>query len=273
MNILVLSPHRDDAAFSLSLAIDSWLAARHTVTLLNCFTRSLYAPFSDADFVHQNDRLSYVSAMRRKEDEAFARHLPHANARNLRLVDLNLKDAPIRLRCADDDVCNLPVNPADPAIPKIARSLEKQIAAGTDAIVLPLALGHHVDHRTVREATLPLAQSLPCAFYEDLPYALRPGVSVDLEAHDVATSLEDPLTPVTVASLAPAEAAALKRRLVLLYASQIDSDEGERISSFCLRYHGAERLWANPSWLHLAQHTYLSKLQTTTETEANPLPA
>ena len=78
------------------------------MTILNVFSRSLYAPYSDAEFVHENDRLSYVSAMRRREDERFVQQmvheLPKAAKANLQMVDLNLKDAPLRLRCALEDV-------------------------------------------------------------------------------------------------------------------------------------------------------------------------
>src|ERR1700744_1500430 len=102
LKILILSPHRDDAAFSLSIAITNWLVARHNVTIFNVFTRSRYAPYSDAGFVHENDQISYVSAMRLREDELFVRRiteiLPKGLKNNLHMVDLNLKDAPIRLR-------------------------------------------------------------------------------------------------------------------------------------------------------------------------------
>src|SRR6202453_2680197 len=119
MKILILSPHRDDAAFSLSIAITNWLNARHTVMLLNVFTRSRYAPYPDAAFVHENDELSYVTAMRLREDELFLRRikesLPKGLKNNLHMVDLNLKDAPIRLRIPLDELCNTPVNPAHPS--------------------------------------------------------------------------------------------------------------------------------------------------------------
>jgi hypothetical protein len=108
MHLLILSPHRDDAAFSLSLALEHWLRGRHTLTIVNVFTRSRYAPFSDADTVHENDLMSYVSAMRKREDEAFLKQM-----RGARMVDLNLKDAPIRLRCDAATVCDIAVNPDD----------------------------------------------------------------------------------------------------------------------------------------------------------------
>jgi hypothetical protein len=258
MKILILSPHRGDAAFSLSLAITNWLAARHTVTILNIFTRSLHAPFSDAEFVHVNDRMSYVSAMRLREDELFAQrltqNLPKSAKSNLQMVDLNLKDAPIRLRCPIEELCDRPVSPDDPAIEKIRKALARQAEAGTmEALVVPLALGEHVDHLTVRVAALPLTPTLPGAFYEDLPYAAtHPSAATDLYSlrEEVTTQLNEPLTPVLCQTPSPVE---LKRRLLSLYASQLDDDAAAQIIDFGLRYQGGERLWANQEWLKMGQ--------------------
>jgi LmbE family N-acetylglucosaminyl deacetylase len=262
LNILILSPHRDDAAFSLSLAITHWLAAGHRVTLLNVFTRSLYAPYSDADFVHENDRLSYVSAMRLREDELFLQRithdLPRARKQHLQMIDLNLKDAPIRLRIPLDQLSETPVNPEDPSIEKIRKALTRQSEAGIlEALVVPLALGNHVDHLTVREAALPLTtgpNALPTAFYEDLPYAAtHPSVTADLDhILDIANTLGEPLTPTESSSNTPeavAEAIARKRHLALGYASQIDEEAADAIANFATRYHGTERLWINQQWL------------------------
>lgn len=269
MKILVLSPHRDDAAFSLSLSLIQWLGAGHHVLLLNCFTRSLYAPLSDADHAHPNDRLGYVSALRRREDEHFIRKLPGATRSNIELLDLNIKDAPLRLRCSSDAVCDLDVDPEDRSIPKIQKSLAGQIAAGkVEALVLPLALGHHVDHRTARDAALPLSISVPCAFYEDLPYATRTGVTIDLEAFrkDASTRLHEALYP----ALCQAPAAVhTKRRLALGYASQIDEEAADLISNFADRYDGGERLWVNDAWAGIASTARLS----TPQLVEQPLPA
>jgi LmbE family N-acetylglucosaminyl deacetylase len=253
LKILILSPHRDDAAFSLSIAITSWLTARHTVTILNVFTRSRNAPFSDAAFVHENDELSYVSAMRLREDEHFLRRvtqdLPRGLKRNLNMVDLNLKDAPIRLRVPLEELSDTPINPADPSIEKIRKALTRQSEAGAmEALVLPAALGSHVDHLTVREAATPFTVAIPSAFYEDLPYATtHPSAATDLDTlRDAAATLKEPLSPVIYQIKSAVE---YKRRLVLGYASQIDNEGGTLISDFATRYNGGERLWANQSWL------------------------
>jgi LmbE family N-acetylglucosaminyl deacetylase len=253
LKILVLSPHRDDAAFSLSIAITNWLTARHSVTVLNVFTRSRYAPFSDAAFVHENDELSYVSAMRLREDEYFLRRitqdLPKGLKSNLHMVDLNLKDAPIRLRCSLEELSDIPVNSADPSIDKIRKALTKQSEAGAmEALVLPSAVGNHIDHLTVREAAIHLTTVLPSAFYEDLPYAATcPSAATDLDRlRDAAATLKEPLSPVIYQIESAVE---FKRRLVLGYASQIDDETGTLITDFATRYGGGERLWTNQPWV------------------------
>jgi len=254
LKILVLSPHRDDAAFSLSIAITNWLTARHTVTILNVFTRSRYAPYSDAAFVHENDELSYVSAMRLREDEHFLRRmtetLPKGLKNNLHMADLNLKDAPIRLRIPVEELSDTAVNPADPAIEKIRKALTKQSETGAmEALVLPAALGKHIDHRTVREAAMPLTTTIPAAFYEDLPYATtHPSAATDLESlRESAEQRNEPLSPAIYQIEAAVER---KRKLILGYASQIDDEAGTLISDFANRYDGGERLWANQAWLN-----------------------
>jgi hypothetical protein len=235
------------------IAITAWLKSRHTVTILNVFTRSRHAPYSDAAFVHENDELSYVSAMRLREDEHFLRRiteaLPKGLKSNLHMVDLNLKDAPIRLRIPLEELSDAPVNPADSAIEKIRKALTKQSEAGTmEALVLPAALGNHIDHLTVREAAMSFTSGIPAAFYEDLPYATtHPSAATDLESlRKSAVEINEPLSPVVYTIESAVE---YKRRLVLGYASQIDNETGALISSFATRYNGGERIWANQRWV------------------------
>jgi hypothetical protein len=205
--------------------------------------------------------------MRHREDELFLQrlthNLPRAAKTHIQMIDLNLKDAPIRLRCPLEEVCDTPVNPEDPAIEKIRKALTRQSEAGAiEALVLPLALGHHVDHLTTLAAALPLTTGLPSAFYEDLPYAAtHPSVIADdLEAlrEDITHRLHEPLTPTVCQH---ASAADLKRRLALGYASQIDEEAANLIANFATRYQGAERLWANQAWQTIAESSHLSTPQ------------
>ncbi len=183
LKICVVSPHRDDACFSLGLSLVRWAHAGHRIRVLNCFTRSAFAPYSDADTVHQNDRTSYVSAMREKEDKVFVRRVPGAG-----LIDLRLKDAPLRFRCGVDEVFRRALDEADPAIAKIASALEKRVGSeDAELLLLPLGLGAHVDHITARHAAMPFALPLACGFYEDLPYASREGADQEIEADAAET--------------------------------------------------------------------------------------
>jgi LmbE family N-acetylglucosaminyl deacetylase len=190
--------------------------------------------------------------MRLREDEHFLRRvtetLPKGLKSNLHMVDLNLKDAPIRLRIPLEELSDIPVNPADPAIEKIRKALTKQSESGVmEALVLPAALGKHVDHLTVREAALPVVSTIPAAFYEELPYATtHPSAATDLELlRESAEQRNEPLSPVLYQLDSAVER---KRKLIVGYASQID-DDGTLVSEFATRYNGGERLWANHAWL------------------------
>jgi LmbE family N-acetylglucosaminyl deacetylase len=198
--------------------------------------------------------------MRLREDELFLRRiketLPKGLKNNLHMHDLHLKDAAIRLRIPLEELSDTPVNPTDPAIEKIRKALTKQSEDGAmEALVIPAALGNHVDHLTVREAAMSFTTGIPAAFYEDLPYATtHPSAATDLEAlREAAGKRDDPLSAVNYQVESAAE---YKRRLVLGYASQIDDEAGTLISNFAARYNGGgERLWVNPAWLAVLSST------------------
>jgi LmbE family N-acetylglucosaminyl deacetylase len=235
LNILVLSPHRDDAAFSLALSLAAWIRDGHTVTVLNAFTRSHEAPFSDAGFIHENDRLSYVSSMRKREDEAFVKYLP-----GLTMADVNIKDAPLRLKVPEDVPYDLPLDPNDSGLVKIRKALTRHLGHINPAFVLPLALGNHIDHRVAREAASTIVADLPCAFYEDLPDAFR---SSDIPA-------QPDLTPLYTPNPNPL---AWKQKAILLYNSQIQEDTAALILDHAHAHHDAERVWANAAFASAMQ--------------------
>ena len=246
MKIVVVSPHRDDACFSLGLSIGCWIEAGHTVVVVNCFTRSEYAPHADFEFIHSNDRMPRVSALRLREDEAWQKMY----GRGLQLVDLNLKDAPLRLHIAADQVLGRPVNPDDKTMTKLPRAVA---GLKPDAVVLPLALGGHVDHVTARSAMMGAEiEGLPAmAFYEDLPYAARPGAAAEIAgmARGLGGDAGGELAPAFVTAKGSIERAVeRKRRLALCYDSQIADEVAQQIAAFSVEYGGRERLWGNAAW-------------------------
>ena len=178
-----------------------------------------------------------------REDEAWQKmYRP-----GLRLVDLNLKDAPLRLHVAVNEVIGRPVNPEDKAMTKLPKAVA---ALAPDAVVLPLALGGHVDHVTARMAMTQAdgaAATMPVAFYEDLPYAAWPGVADEIAG--AAQGLDAALKPVFVTEDEQTDAAIKrKRRLALCYDSQIADEVAEQIAAFSAGYGGRERLWGNEAW-------------------------
>ena len=240
--MVVVSPHLDDAAFSLSLAIESWLERGWVVEVINCFMRSEHAPFADMVAVHENDRRTYVSGLRAKEDESWRKRLGAGRGRDLRAVNLNLKDAPMRLRCLTEEVFGLATNPEDKSWGKILRAVEEACADARTALVLPLALGGHVDHRTVVEAVSPWVKAnpgRPVGFYEDLPYAARLS---EEEIGAVAAGLGLELRQVMVGA-GDEGAVERKRKMVLSYDSQIEDETAAEMAGFAEKYGGRERVW------------------------------
>ena len=250
MRVVVVSPHRDDAAFSLGLAIEAWLEAGHRVDILNCFTQSEYAPYSDVDSLHGNDKRSFASAVRRREDIAWNKL---AGGR-LKITDLDMLDAPLRLACTADEVLALEIRPGDRAVARIAGALRKladKAEPGHLALALPLALGNHIDHRVVHQAALEaLAQAtVAIAFYEDLPYAARPGIAETIETRAKAAGFALRPSFAQASSTALSDATSRKHRIVECYDSQIDTEVASQIASFAGLYGGRERLWGNSAWL------------------------
>lgn len=245
-----MSPHRDDAAFSLGLAVETWLRAGHRVDILNCFTQSEYAPYSDVDSLHGNDRRSFASAVRRREDIAWNK----LAGGGLKITDLDLLDAPLRLACTVDDVLTVEIRPGDRAVTRIAgalRKLAEKAEPGQLALALPLALGGHIDHRVVHQAALDTLgeASVAVAFYEDLPYAARPGMVETIEACAEGTGFRLQNSFAQEPSTAVPDTLRRKHRIAECYDSQIDTEVASQIASFAERYHGRERMWANPAWL------------------------
>ncbi len=244
MKIAIVSPHRMDAALGVGLAVDAWLQQGHAVEVVNCFTRSEHAPYSDAESVHANDRMSFVSALRKREDEEWRKLTRSAK---FAITDLNLKDAPLRLHCAADEVFSVAVNETDKAFAKMAKALEQSRAT---AALFPLAVGGHVDHRTAMLAAA--AWPGPVAFYEDQPPAAENAGLVEAAVLRGALAAGRPLEPTFAGGTTDVEAAAArKRRLALCYVSQLDDAQVEQVAGECVEYGGRERLWSSAAWREL----------------------
>lgn len=164
MRVLAVSPHLDDAAFSVGGALAVLADAGHDVTVVTCFTGSVDGPTGFA-LACQTDKglppdVDYM-ALRRAEDRA-----AHAVLRT-RPVHLPLLEAPHR---GYDSAPALfaGVRPDDVVWQDVADALRPYDA---DVWLAPQGLGAHVDHLQVVRAVASLRR--PTAWWRDAPYVLR----------------------------------------------------------------------------------------------------
>jgi len=228
--VLIVSPHRDDAAFSCAIAI-SQLTRHWSVTVANCFTVSRYAPLADVPS-------AAVTELRHQEDVTFS------TLANVSLSDLHLLDAPERLSIGVSEISTLrPLDERDRE--PLVKIRQHVLEFAADIVFAPLGLGNHIDHRIAQSATV-AAKTGRLAFYEDLPYAARLPYSAPRER---AALLGLNLVPHVIRST---EGNTWKARCVNCYPSQVGSETVAEISQFSKRYGNGECLWAAPevaAWL------------------------
>ena len=237
--ITVLSPHRDDAAFSCGILIQEVSALGVPVDIVNCFTISDYAPLLHTETIRADKIIGFVSDTREKEDASFAALLGD----RCQISALGRLDAPIRSGRPFETIFDgAPLsNEDDQEVEEIAAALKQLPARGI--LLLPLAIGNHIDHRIAREAGLRTRSSKLFAFYEDLPYAAtQDDNSIRQYVSDLGNLLSEQLRPVIVRS---GRAVELKRRCASLYASQVDPHWVEQIAVYARRYEEGERFWAS----------------------------
>lgn len=164
MRVLAVSPHLDDAAFSVGGALAVLADAGHEVTVLTCFTGSVAQPTGFA-LTCQTDKglapeADYM-ALRRAEDVAALAVL------GVTAVHLPLPEAPHR---GYDSAPALfaGVLTDDLVWQDVAEALRLHDA---DLLLAPQGLGAHVDHLQVVRAVASLGR--PTAWWRDAPYVLR----------------------------------------------------------------------------------------------------
>jgi LmbE family N-acetylglucosaminyl deacetylase len=167
-HIVAISPHLDDAAFSVGGLLAAHARAGDRVTIVTCFTGNVRAPTGFALACQLDKGLSpevdYM-ALRRAEDRAACAVI------GVTAVHLPLLEAPHRgyasapelfARRRDDDTMLAPLTAA----------LVGQIEAlAPDLLLGPLAVGDHVDHWLVRDALAAIGH--PLLLWEDWPYLTR----------------------------------------------------------------------------------------------------
>ena len=172
-----LSPHLDDAALSCGGAIARHTSAGARALVVTFCTAAPPAegPFSDfAAAMHTRWQLAPgVAVTQRLHEDTLALERLGADS-----YWAGLQDAIYRMPeryTSDDMLFGLPAT-GDPLRQQLAALIDELHARVPQAtFYVPLAIGGHVDHRITYEATLVNGWGRSSAFYEDIPYAIKPG--------------------------------------------------------------------------------------------------
>ncbi len=162
-DVLYVSPHADDVAFSAAGQLVNDVAAKKRVGLL-----TLFAPEADDKQAPFGDR-----AKRQAEDRRFA------DEHGVTLVVGGLDQAPARhkrYRSARRLLAPLADGDERETIAAVQQKITGLLGPDTE-LVAPLSIGCHVDHQVAERAVLGLVDGradLRVRFYEDVPYVLVP---------------------------------------------------------------------------------------------------
>lgn len=167
-HVVAISPHLDDAAFSVGGLLAAHARAGDRVTIVTCFTGNVAQPTGFALACQLDKGLSpevNYMALRRQEDLAACAVI------GAQAVHLPLLEAPHRGYASapelfaerrEDDVV------LDPLRAQLADTIA---ALAPDVLLGPLAVGNHVDHWLVRDALAEIGE--PHLLWEDWPYLTR----------------------------------------------------------------------------------------------------
>jgi LmbE family N-acetylglucosaminyl deacetylase len=164
--LVVLSPHFDDACFSLGC----FLAAMGRGMLINIFTHGLYLPRrEDGDTAPIDQRL--VFDIRDGEDQAFGERC------GLTRDDLGCEEPVLRgrrpndLSRVEDDIGQI----EKPILAKLEKIAARFADGERGVLFAPMGVGRHANHRATAETVLRHLEKIGVRydvfFYEDQPYA------------------------------------------------------------------------------------------------------
>ncbi len=232
LDVTILSPHRDDAVFSLSIALSRWRKLPVRITVVNFFTRSEYAPRA------LSSRVASISSLRSTEDRAALAAID----RKIGVESLDLLDAPLRLGVGSNSVC-------DPETARLQASGEAERLAvyvrrycNRGLLLAPLGLGNHVDHCAVNKAATAQPLNYRVGFYEDLPYATWTAEeSLQAKLDELSREARLPLRPAIIRN--GTYGVSEKVHLIQRYASQTTRCEARVMARYALRYRAGERIW------------------------------
>lgn len=225
--IALLSPHLDDAVFSVGGLMAALADEGHELHLVTCFTRSVPNPTGFALACQLDKGLSAeIDYMQiRREEDARACELLRAQPHWLDLPEAPHRGYHSAAALFGDLVA------ADTVLLELQKQLGDAVAQlKPDLILSPEGIGNHVDHRQVRQAVAQLQERFPATLFlrwYDEPYLSRhpeqypEGVTDKRKPgwaalHQQATQSEDAVVGMNVAPFADRKIAACAA-----YATQV----------------------------------------------------
>ena len=236
---IYLSPHLDDAVFSCGGRIHQDVAEGLSVLIATVATASAPAQLSRlAKRFHRRGGLG-TDAMRRRRDE----DLEAARRLGVETLHLGLPDAAYRIdplggRALYPRLTALVGRPrtGDPLATLLRRVLAE--LPDSELLLLPFAIGGHVDHRLTRDAAEAVIAGRELVYWEEFPYLARwprpgprPGAGWRLELVELT-----------------AEVMEARCRAMAAYGSQVQTMFGNepkmrRLVERTVRRLGGERYW------------------------------
>lgn len=234
MGILILSPHCDDAPFSMGASLLAHTFGSnvdvHVVFSVSRHTRLTDGPRTTKEVTHL-----------RKEEESRVGSLAGYIPTFWDLPEPSVRRSGVLGR----DIFNRHAVIRDDAVwPNVVGAFRQRLAGHSWQIVfIPLGCGGHIDHRIVRDAAIDYFASLSgeqcLGFYEDLPYAgYLPLDNVDRLVKEMPRQL----APCPIAE----EFVHAKIALLMCYRSQLSHADLRAVRVHAARRHG-ECVWLTPS--------------------------
>ncbi len=166
---VAVSPHLDDAVFSVGGVLALLSRTGWRVRVVTCFTASVADPCPFALSTQLDKGLpadvDYM-ALRRAEDRAAQRRLG-----TLAPVHLPLPEAPHRGYRSAPELFT-PPRPGDTAEAQLRQLLRPHLARA-DLVLAPQAIGGHVDHLLTARAAAATAPPSRTGWWRDVPYVAR----------------------------------------------------------------------------------------------------
>jgi LmbE family N-acetylglucosaminyl deacetylase len=240
MKINILSPHIDDAAYSLALTISKCAMSKMEITIINCFTVTNWA----LRFVSKN--VKEISDLRKKEDVEFYNNYNVP----VRIVNLDLLDAPLRNGFIFQE------KSFEETEWKMVEYLKNYLEKNCDGILFcPLGIGDHIDHAICLETVVQLYKKMDVLFFEDLPYASRISEG---EITDLLKNIEERLMVKLHCDISTSNNCLFdKEAIIRLYKTQINDEICAEIIDYMNAVSG-ERFWGETEVIAQLNKSYVS---------------